>query len=84
MTPMSEPIDIRRIEVIDEATGDMYRRMTPGERIRLGPGMHETMVRMIDAGLRSSHPDWTEPMIHAEVLRRLMSHAGLSQARQAR
>lgn len=73
---MGTAYDIRRIEVIDDATAEMFRSMTPGERIRAGLSEYDFARRMAEAGARHQHPAWTDDEIRAEVLRRLSRAAG--------
>jgi hypothetical protein len=63
--------DIRRIEVIDEQTAEMYRRMSPGQRLRIGLRAHGVAKRAIEAGVRSRNPAWNDKEVRQEVLRRL-------------
>lgn len=75
--PMSpSDYDIRRIEVIDDQTAEMFRRMTPGERIRLGLGAYATAKRMAEAGVRDQHPEWSDAQVHDEVIKRIARAAG--------
>jgi hypothetical protein len=73
---MPADFDMRRIEVIDDATAALYRRMSPAARVRLGLGSHEFAIRTMEAGIRSRHPDWNDQRIREEVLRRLTRAAG--------
>jgi hypothetical protein len=68
---MTPDFDIRRIEVIDDQMAELYRRMTPGQRMQIGSNMHEFSVRIMEGGIRSCHPDWDAKQIRQEVLRRL-------------
>jgi hypothetical protein len=63
-------IDPRRIEVIDDATVAMLRRMSPIERVRRGLGMGDFARRTLEAGVRYAHPGWDEQRIKTEALRR--------------
>lgn len=64
------PIDPRRIEVIDDATAEIYRRMTPVERMQKGLAMGGFARKVIAAGVRAAHPSWTEDEIRKETARR--------------
>ena len=73
---MTRDFDIRRIEVIDDATAEMFRWMTPAERVRLGLASRDFAARMMAAGVRFQHPDWPEAAVHDEVRRRFLSATG--------
>jgi hypothetical protein len=64
------------IEVVDDVMADVLRAMTPGERLRSSNGMWRSARMIIDAVLRSEHPDWSEEAIAREIARR-MSHGAV-------
>lgn len=64
------PIDPRRIEVIDERQAEIFRRMSPLERIETGLSMAGFAREIIAAHLRARHPSWTEDRIARETVRR--------------
>jgi hypothetical protein len=53
----------------------VLRAMTGARRLRLAEQLYWSARKMKAAGLRSQHPDWTEPRVEEE-LRRIFSHAG--------
>jgi hypothetical protein len=53
----------------------VLRAMTGARRLRLAEQLYWSARKMKAAGLRSQHPDWTEPHVEEE-LRRIFSHAG--------
>ena len=67
--------DPRRIEVIDEATAAAIRAMTPSERLAITGRAHRTARRLVAAGVRNRHPDWTEEQVNREVARRMRGGA---------
>ena len=67
----SPDYDIRRIEVIDDATAAMFQRMTPGQRLRMGLRSGAAARRMVEAGVRFQHPEWSAERVREEVLRRM-------------
>jgi len=73
---MPADFDIRRIEVIDDQTADMFRRMTPAQRVRVGFNARDFAKRVMAAGLQHQHPDWSKQQIELEVKARLMRDAG--------
>ena len=68
---MTPDYDIRRIEVIDEATANMFRRMSPGQRLRMGLRAGVAARRMVEAGVRHQHQEWSPEQVREEVLRRM-------------
>jgi len=64
-------MDVRQIEVMDEAMAEVLRRKTPAERIGIGFGLWRSARRMLQAELASLHPDWDAQRIDREVARRL-------------
>ncbi|MFZ4576217.1 MAG: hypothetical protein ACOYN0_17675 [Phycisphaerales bacterium] len=64
-------IDPRRIEVIDDRTAAVYRRMTPAERMGAVNTMFRQCVQMVEWGLRTLHADRGEAWVRAEVIRRV-------------
>jgi hypothetical protein len=64
-------IDPRRIEVIDDATAKLYRGMSPTRKMELLAEMCRAEREIVEADLRSAHPDFTDADIRCELLRRL-------------
>ncbi|MDX2119189.1 MAG: hypothetical protein SFY96_13495 [Planctomycetota bacterium] len=59
------------IEVIDDATAERLRKMTPAERMALANDMFIQCREMMLAAVRSRNPEWTEAQVTAEVRRRI-------------
>jgi len=59
-----------RIEVIDDATADRLRRMTPAQRVQRGLAMGSFARMIIEANVKSRHPDWDANAVRCEVARR--------------
>ena len=59
--------------LLDEQTTpeqfEIYRRMTPEQRLRIAERMYWSARKLKTAGVRSQHPDWTESQVRAEVNR---------------
>lgn len=60
-----KPADNRRAYL------DVLRRMTPAARLAKAFELTAFARRLLLAGLRSQHPDWTDEQIHAQYLQRL-------------
>lgn len=56
--------DARQVEI--------YRRMTPKQRVAIALGMHEQARALMHAGIRAAHPHWTEAERRREVARRTL------------
>jgi hypothetical protein len=63
-------IDPRRIEVIDDQTAEIYRRMSPAERVQRGLEMGSFARAVIECRVRELRPDWTDDQVRSEVARR--------------
>ncbi|HVI10661.1 MAG TPA: hypothetical protein VND65_20395 [Candidatus Binatia bacterium] len=48
---------------------EIYRRMTPAERLRMALEMSDSIRNVAMAGLRSRHPDWGEKELRQELMR---------------
>lgn len=70
------PLDIRRIEVLDEAMAEILRRKTPAERLAIGFGLWRSAQKILRGQLASLHPEWDAPRLEREVARRL-SHGAV-------
>ena len=51
----------------------IYRRKTPTERLQIGFDMWRAARKLVAAGVRQQHPDWSDDEINREIARR-MSH----------
>jgi len=64
-------LDPGQIEVVDDAVAEILRRKSPGERMLMVGQGWELARQLIEAGIRSLHPDWDEQRVATEVRRRL-------------
>jgi hypothetical protein len=64
-------MDLRRIEVVDDATAEILRRKTPAERFAIVSDMIESAHRTLDAHIRAMCPHWTDEQVREEKSRRL-------------
>ena len=70
------PLDIRRIEVLDDAMAEVLRRKTPAERLAIGFGLWRSAHKILRGQLASLHPEWDAQRLEREVARRL-SHGAV-------
>jgi len=61
------------IESPDDAMVAIYKKKTPGERLRVAFGLWTSTRIMLEGILRAQRPDWDDQRVRAEVARR-MSH----------
>lgn len=71
-------MDVRRIEVMDEAMAEVLRRNTPAERLQIGFGLWRSAHKLLRGQLASLHPQWDAQRLAQEVARRLSHGAGSS------
>jgi hypothetical protein len=60
------------IEVIDDDTADVLRRLTPAQSLASAHGMWRYARQRLIAQVQREHPDWDEQARCAEVARRLL------------
>jgi len=65
-----------RIESVDEAMIEIYKKKTPAQRLQIAFGLWRSAKIMILNQLRSLHPDWDEKRLQTEVARRI-SHGAV-------
>jgi len=73
----NEGRDRARGEAVEKPTPqqiEIYRRMTPEQKIRAAMRLGASALRFKAAGLRAQHPDWDERRIEARA-RELFRHA---------
>lgn len=49
---------------------EIYRRMTPQERLQVGFELYDLAQEMVRCSVRHQHPDWGEDQVGEEVVRR--------------
>ena len=65
-------LDDGQIEIVDQAVADMMRLKSPAEKVAMVSAAHRTAKKLMAAGIRRNHPDWSEAETQAEVCRRLL------------
>lgn len=66
------PVAPAHVSAADARQTDIYRRMTPKQRVAVALGMHEQARALMDAGIRASHPHWSEAERRREIARRTL------------
>ena len=69
-------IDPRQIEVMDAAMADVYRGMTPAQRLAVAHGMWRYARQRLEAAVTWQHPEWDAASVYREVGRRLLNGSG--------
>ncbi len=64
---MEEPIHPVHLEAL--------KRATPAQKLEAVAALYETGIRLRMAGLRMTHPEWTDDQLESEA-RRSLRHAG--------
>jgi hypothetical protein len=54
---------------------DAFRRATPAQKLAAVAALYEAGIQLRVAGLRMTHPDWTDAQLDFEARRSLL-HAG--------
>ena len=68
--------EVSRIEVIDHAMAEVYRRMTTDQRLAVAHGMWRYARQRLEAAVRWQHPGWDAAAVNREVSRRLLNGSG--------
>jgi hypothetical protein len=63
-------VEVRRIEVVDEAVAEILRHKTPAERIEMAFQCGRTFRAVIARHIRMIHPDWSDEEVAEELARR--------------
>ena len=71
---MNQPLDPRRIEVLDDKSIEFLRAKSGIERLQLGISMGEDAARVLAAGVRDRSPRLTRQEVDREVAR-ILSNA---------
>jgi hypothetical protein len=64
---MLEPLHPVQIEA--------FKRMSPAQKLQMVADLYETGIQLRVAGLRATHPDWSQERLEFEARRSLL-HAG--------
>lgn len=70
---MKRPLDFSHIEVIDDVQAEIYRQMTPAQRVQIAVDANEMARLMLKAQIERMHPDWSEEQVRREVARRMLN-----------
>jgi hypothetical protein len=69
-------LDREQIEVADDRIAAVLREKTPMERVALSLQAGRLVRRVIAAGLRDRHPEWSEEEVQRETARRILHGSG--------
>lgn len=72
---MTNRLDPRQVEVMDEAIAEVLRRKAPAERLRIGFSLWTSAHHMLMTHIRHTHPDWDQKAVEEEVARRFLHGA---------
>ncbi len=68
-------IDPRNIEMMDPIMVEVLKRLSPKETLRQALESHELGRRLVESGVRTQYPDWSDKQIQIEILRRMHGDA---------
>ena len=66
MRPLDTSSEAERVQI------EVFRRMTPEQRLNTSIQLSQTSRKLLAAGIRKRHPDYTEQQIKFAVLRLLL------------
>lgn len=66
---------LRVNEAIHPAQVEAFKRATPAQKLAAVAALYEAGIRLRVAGLRMTHPDWSDAQLEFEA-RRALRHAG--------
>ena len=72
-SPIAERVRTIEENCISPEMAAIYRQKTPTERLQIGFGMWRAARKLVAAGVRHQHPDWSDDNVTREIARR-MSH----------
>lgn len=64
------------VELLDDAIVEVLRRKTPAERVAMVFDAEQTMRLVLEAHLRSGHPNWDAEQVAREIARRRSREPG--------
>ena len=73
---MKHRLDPGQIEVVDDALAQVLRRKTTWERIGMVFSADRTARLVLEGSIRTRHPDWDDPQVAREVVRRMARGPG--------
>jgi Rv0078B-related antitoxin len=62
-------------EAIHPAQLEAFKRATPAQKLEMVAALYQAGIRLRMAGLRMTHPDWSDEQCEREA-RRSLRHAG--------
>lgn len=65
-----------RFDLIDPVMVEVYRAMTPAQRVQAGLAATELVRERLRAHFREIHPEWSQEQVEAAVVDRLLNERG--------
>ena len=65
-------IGLAMLEPLHPLQIEGFRRMTPAQKLQMVADLHATGIQLRIAGLRMTHPDWSEERMEREARRSLL------------
>ncbi|MFC1523118.1 hypothetical protein ACFL6Y_11975 [Elusimicrobiota bacterium] len=56
----------------DEIQIDFYRKLSGEERIKIAAEIRELSLRLMEAGIRDSHPQWSDDRVRLAMIFRIL------------
>ena len=69
---MKHRLDDGQIEVVDDRIAEALRHKTPAQRVEMICACNRTMRLLIAGHILTSHSDWGQARVSAEVARRML------------
>lgn len=64
-------IDPRNIEVIDDTTAVILKKISGEQKMVIAFQMFDTAAAILRANIKERHPEWNEDQIKKEIVRRM-------------
>ena len=75
--PNAEHLEADHERIAREKQAEIYRAMTPRQRLEQAMRMNRSMRRLMAAGFRARNPDWTDTQVKKAVAERILyAHTG--------
>lgn len=65
-------LSVMSLSKADTLQIEFYRKRTGEERLMIAARLRSLSLKLMEAGIRDAHPDWTEERVHFGVISRLL------------